>query len=195
MSKNKMELLTLASDFGKLKNTFETAVRRHVDDVAPLADDQFWPLMEELRTMIGVPGTKADAVISEFVRAKLFSGPRNGDMCATWDMLAAFASAYRKLSNRLGKACFEWPGMGRGDDAYGDLMDSLPLAGPQVIADIFAGNVATGLQLESRLEGHLLERFILCGENYINMSLVDALIDKLPSVARRFTEFVEITPA
>lgn len=92
-----------------------------------------------------------------------------------WELFARFVNRYEMLKNTLSKKLCELPGLERGDDGYGDFIDSLPLAGRAVQDGIFQDDIANYKQLEKALEDNPLKDFILHGENYIEMALERAL--------------------
>jgi hypothetical protein len=67
----------------------------------------------------------------------------------------------------------------RGDDAYGDLLDALPLAGREVIHEALASEYDNQEQFDAAVfvgcdGSKQLAKLILHGENYVAMALADA---------------------
>lgn len=161
--------------------------------------------MDELSTSItknhrGITDSKR--AIGEFIRSRVFDRKERDwsqdhnthrtfyrDLeLATWEKLATFTKAYRKVKAGLARAMDRWPDLGMSDDSFGDCVDSLVLTGKAKCQAINNGEIATMAQLNTSLAGHPLERFILRGENYIEMFLEEALSEKLPAVARHFQD-------
>jgi hypothetical protein len=108
-------------------------------------------------------------------------------MLACWEQSVRFRNHYEQLTGKLSKMLWEMPGLERGDDGYGDLIDSLPLAGRAVLDGLFREEIVSFKQLEKALADNPLKDFILNGENYIQMKLTEALEQAYLSVARDLT--------
>lgn len=200
-------LMQLAHESGTLHSQFEKAVRAHVDQTHHLADAEFWPLLEVLsQAMCKATGPKLEKypdskkVIEEFVRASLFDEKHRAPMydreekrefwaekmLATWEKLASFTRTYGHMKKLVSKVAGKFDDLDMGDDGFGDFCDSYVLAGKTKVGMLLDGTLANMKQINVCLFQHPLERFILRGENYIEMFLTEALIDKAPSVARDF---------
>jgi hypothetical protein len=196
-------LAQLAHKHGSLKNQYEQATRAHIDQAEPLASEEFWPLVEELAQALIKAKGKVDApnskkVIEEFIRSRLFDsrarcspwemegkrGAHAGQMLATWEKLASFTKAYSKTKNVIYKLCDKFADLDMSDDTFGDFCDSFVLAGSDMIKRIKDGDIATMSQLRKATVDHPLQRFMLRGENYMEMMLGEFLAEKLPSVVR-----------
>lgn len=195
------DLVQLAHDHGKLKNEYEQAARGYVDQAEPLASEEFWPLVGELAQALVKAKGKSDMpsskkVIEEFVRSRLFDArarrdPWNRDdkqdsneMLVVWEKLASFTKAYGKTKNVIYKLCDKFADLDMSDDTFGDFCDAFVLAGPEMIERIKVGDIATMNQLRKATDDHPLQRFMLRGENYMEMFLGEFLAEKLPGVAR-----------
>ncbi len=89
-----------------------------------------------------------------------------------------FANMWDSMSDKLYKPLFDIIN-DRGDDAYGDLLDALPLAGREVVERAlkkeFANENELGAAIRTSVESFEdgKARIILRGENYFAMSLRD----------------------
>jgi len=187
MNDNLKGLMTLAKEHSLLRAQFEQSVRDHVNQTYHLSDDEFWPILEALsEAMIAARGrsdmSDSKRVIEEFVRARLFDKGGSAKL-ATWERLASFARTYGHHKGLVYKVVSRFDDLDMGDDSLGDFCDSFVLAGRAKFGLLVDGTLATMKQVSVCLL-RTRERFIMRGENYIEMFLVDALISKTPSVAR-----------
>jgi len=205
MVDNLKSLVELAGEHKELTGRYGCAVRSYLDQCHALDEGEFWPLLDELAKAITANHrglTDSKRAIEEFVRSRLFDQKQRdwgrdhkahrtfyADLeLATWQKLAQFTKTYRNTKSTLSRVCTKWTDLDMGDDGFGDFIDSMVLGGKERCFEIGDGKIATMAQLHAKLTGHPLERFILRGENYIEMHLEEALTDKLPSVARGFRE-------
>lgn len=207
MNEKIKSLVTLADQHGMLMGQYEKAARDYIDQAYHLADQEFWPILEELsQAMCKATGPKLEKypdskkVIEEFVRSRLFDqkhqdwghGERREywaeQMLMTWEKLASFARTYAHHKKLVYKVCDKFTDLDMGDDGFGDFCDSFVLAGKTKFGLLMDGSLATMKQIGANLFQHPLERFIMRGENYIEMHLIEALAEKLPSVARDFRD-------
>ena len=78
------------------------------------------------------------------------------------------------------------PGVAKGDDGYGDWTDALPLGGREFVEGIMNDDIANYKQVDTALETCApgLKTLIQEGENYIEMSFEDKLIDHFAYAVR-----------
>lgn len=190
MSSNINDLVKLARSYGSLHVEYERASSDYIRQAAPLSSEEFWPLVAELSLALVRAKGETDApdskkVVEEFIRSRLFDA-RSGDgaMLAVWEKLASFTNAYSKTKRVIYKLCDKWSDLDMGDDGFGDFCDSFVLAGPDMIGKIEDGDIANMRQLRVATSDHPLQRFMLRGENYMEMFLEEFLAEKLPSVVR-----------
>lgn len=186
-------LVTLADQHGSLKDQYEKAVRAHVDQCNALDGEEFWPLVDALSSEIVLNLKRSRTVkhaIDEFVRSRLFDQRKNAEqMLATWQTIAEFARAYRKVKVGLTRATQDWPDLDMSDDTFGDFVDSMVLGGKTKCQLICSGEITTRHMLGVNLFTHALEHFILFNnENYIESTIIEVLGEKLPSIARDFRD-------
>lgn len=197
-------LVTLADQHGTLKDQYEKSVRSYVDQCNALDGEEFWPLVDALASEVTLNLKRNRTVkqaIDEFVRSRLFDQKHrdwgHGDrreywadqMLATWQKLAEFTRAYRKVKAGLSRATRDWPDLDMSDDTFGDFVDSMVLGGKTKCQLICSGEISNRKQLGVNLFTHALENFILHqNENYIEMTIIEMLAEKLPSVARDFRD-------
>ena len=96
-----------------------------------------------------------------------------------------FAKRWRTLASELDDALSQVVEH-RSGDAYGDLLDALPLAGHDVCTQALAGRFRDNRDLEDgvRLACQAtpgMTNFILRGENYVAMALYEAAREYYPS--------------
>ena len=189
------------------KERYGLAMRKYMHMVDPMADeDLFWDLVDQLHTTIKKvlsygAGRTPQGGCEEFVRSKLFdmSFPHNN---GTWDILCRFYKKYEAVKAKYSTLLWSLPGLERGGDGFGDLCDSLPLAGKTILKQVQDGDIANYKHLSKAVydrfypQGDLITappeekekqakkgtNFILNGENYIGMSICDALTEKFLSL-------------
>ncbi len=151
----------------------------------PLPPDRFWELLPVFRRLIQDDLDRSDLVeraAREFIRKAAtgqfyffgsdapcppYSVEDGHRFAVSWD-------AWKQDLSQAGDSC-QHLDFGRSDDSYGDLMDSLPLAGPgvarQLIDDEFFSMGEFEVTVERALADKRLSQFVLRGENYIGMYL------------------------
>jgi hypothetical protein len=108
---------------------------------------------------------------------------------------ARFIRMFEETSSKLSDALFELPGLERGDDSYGDLCDSLVLAGKEIVERA----ISKGFKHYSELEEMVYEKWtdkdtrkifhqVMRGENYFHMFLQEEFESRFPSVLRGLHE-------
>lgn len=88
--------------------------------------------------------------------------------------MESFVKWYGELRHKIGNHLSDVI-ESRGDDGYGDLCDSLPLAGTSVVQRILADGYETEEDLEQSVLAQLgsdWAKFLLHGENYVEMRLM-----------------------
>lgn len=189
-----MDILTKAKAKAKADQEFGSAFRAEMHTFKALDIDMFWPVVDLLKAKIVSrvrygTGVK-DGCHNLFCALVYNSSSDTGikgwpeDMLGAWQNLARFITRYEEVKAVLSKKCWDMRGLERGDDGYGDLMDSLVLAGREVFDGIMGDDIATFKQLETALADHPLKDFILQGENYICMTFEKTLMKAFLSVAR-----------
>jgi hypothetical protein len=204
MSDIDVKMQALGNEFEHLKQQYTRGISVYIHNVEPLPEEEFWTLLPKLQNDITTfIKLKRDTKVgcNEFVRYSCFcsipynfswdSKPeddRNRNLKG-WKTAAQFLTSYRKLTSKIYKAIDKMSGLERGDDSFGDLCDSLPLAGKDVISKILSKDIVTYKHLDRALdtacymtnsEMDMVEKwkkFILHGENYICMSLENALTE------------------
>lgn len=173
----------LAKEKTAADRAFGKAFRAHLRTFEPLEISRFWEVVDQLQLHIGrrlsYGGVKDGAhnlICQEVYQAT--------DEMSAWGDMARFLARYEDIKTRLSIKMDRLPGLDRGDDGFGDLIDSLPLAGPEVFIAIMADDVANGKQLDKAVIAHPLAKFILEGENYICMTFEKALKKSFVHVSR-----------
>lgn len=153
----------------------ERLVARLVADVTPLDEDRFWPALDHLNKEITYQLRNKRPLksgVHEFVRSIRCEGLPG----YTFEDIPAFIATYSKLKDELYRPLFAIV-KDRGDDAYGDLLDSLPLLGRECIEKLRANPGYFLVYEEELVESH---KWIFRGENYIESTLLDKLGYFLP---------------
>ena len=173
----------------KLKENFSLSL----DRVEPFAmdDDKFFEMLDVLSGIMfkSFHKHKPKKAIDEFYRRSL-----TGSQRFTLEEHCRFITTYKKLNSSMYRI-YKDVDMNRGDDSFGDLIDSLPLAGKNIVEKVLSKELMTVEKLENAVRKefgcdddvypHKHASFILDGENYIIMRLVELLFDRLPSFARQ----------
>ena len=186
-----MNVRQAAVAFISAQQFYHEAFRQHFDDnVAELTTDRFWMLAPVFTGCVftfrfGYGRTNgAENAADEFFRKARVRDFRclasEIEVRYSLDEAISFAKTWSKLKNRLYRPLFDVV-TERSDDGYGDLLDSLPLAGRDVV-DMAINRQYTSephfIQCVrdacSKREQDDLANFILQGENYIAMHLYDA---------------------
>ena len=189
------ELLKAAITRNKANEAFKTAFRAEMRSLKPMHDDEhFNGVLDALSKMVQQgrkSGRDMESVMHNFMCACVYQTygevPDAFDDLSqpvAWELMARFHNRYETVKATLSKVMWEMKGLSRSDDSYGDLIDSLPLAGREIIDRIVTEDIATYKQLEKALADHPLKDFILHGENYVEMKLEEALEKAFLSVAR-----------
>jgi hypothetical protein len=182
-----MELRDLAIAYRASLANYAKAFRRHFQEsVTVLADDRFWTLQGVFRTEVckfrfNCGGSNGVEQAAQELFRKPLAGDFDDNPTYMLEEAIQFAKTWPSIHNRLYRPLFDVV-QDRGDDAYGDLLDALPLAGREVVEKAVGGGLANEQQFEAAvLEGcaadERLATFILHGENYVAMSLADAARD------------------
>mgnify|MGYP007026198128 FL=1 len=180
-----MEDLRLkAMAYREAKENYGTAFRDYfTNQVTELPEDRFWELQAVLRGEVCTFrfGYKRTNGVEQACR-EFFRKPVADDFgrYASYSLEEAisFAKSWQGWRGRLYQPLFDVV-EDRGDDAYGDLLDSLPLAGSDLVGNALAREFGNQQQLDAGvLEGcggnEQLAKLILHGENYVAMALADA---------------------
>jgi hypothetical protein len=186
-----MNVHSAASAFCRVRRAYEQAFRAFFDDhVGHLPTDRFWELAWVLRNEVyrfRFGYGRTDGVT--YAADEFFRKPYAGDFGSsggsleptyTLDEAIQFAKTWRHVKGQFYDALFNVV-ENRGDDAYGDLLDALPLAGRDVSQKALDHEFANNRQFEqavrdacqARGQGDLAD-LILHGENYVATALFDA---------------------
>lgn len=183
------DLTTAARRYRRAQRSYLAAFRQHLDNqVTALPEPRFWQLqavftLEVCRFRFDYGRTNGiEHAANEFFRKPLaqdFSG-WGGPAAPSYSLPEAiqFAKTWQLLSKRLYRPLFDVV-TDRGDDAYGDLLDALPLAGQCVVAQALAGGFTSNQQFEDGVRSACaaypdLAELILRGENYVGQMLYEA---------------------
>lgn len=183
------DMRKLGVEYLCLVDKYETTVRNYIRAFYPLdSEDEFWALLEKLRGTLQQRKLKdSEHGCNEFVRSLCFDKTHAWPACAnmndkelaeaeiqSWTTAARFLASYNRLVARLSKRLDQMPGLERGDDGFGDLCDSMPLAGREVADGILKEDIETYKQLEAAIPEEW-RKFALFGENYIATYIMQAL--------------------
>ena len=134
-----MNVKKVASAFRAAQENYHDAFRDYfANEITSLPDDQFWQLQPVFRDDVitfrfAYKRTNGmEQAARELFRKPLagdFKGRGNGDVPRnSLHEAMQFAKTWRNLQSHLYQPLFDIV-QDRGDDAYGDLLDALPLAG------------------------------------------------------------------
>jgi hypothetical protein len=211
-----MELIQVASAKLDANRAYSKAISKEMAAVEPLGDSEFLAALDKLIVTVnrdrrrGIEPTMHNLMCcwvygsgfgdvpdgwpstpDRSVMRNLDDDDQGATMHKCWKASVAFLNGYEKLKSSLSKLLWELPGLDRGEDGFGDLIDSLPLAGRAVLDGLFQEDIANFKQLEKALADNPLKEFIINGENYITMRLTEALEKAFLSVARDLTRNYE----
>jgi len=201
----------LALEYNRVGAKFGKAFRHYMEELPVLDGDRFWEILEKyFRPLVVERITRQDAAkdaISEFFRVQSAAGKvqvwdsRGGyryEECPyTFDEALRFAKTWEHYKRALYKPLFNVV-EDKGDDGYGDLLDSLPLAGQvvhnachdrdygdneefreavkntleQVVDTQMKGNEFVDDERIAKVKKRLVS-FVIDGENYFEMRLTD----------------------
>jgi hypothetical protein len=189
-----MDIQQVAMSYRDAREAYHKLFRQHFNNqVLPLSERRFWQLQpvfteEVYRYRFGYGRTNGvEQAARELFRKPLaddFHG-RDGQPVLSYTLVEAtqFAKTWQDLQRQLYTPLFDVVD-GRGDEAYGDLLDALPLAGRSVVEASLAGEYGNNrvfeeAVLEVCLSATMLQLtdLILHGENYVGMSLFDAAME------------------
>jgi hypothetical protein len=165
-----------------------------LESIEPLEDGRFWDLLKHYRSeviqYVMLYGRDTESAADEFFRKSTFGSMRGVDW--NFDEAMAFIAAYEIKVKSLYQPLFDIV-EGRGDDGYGDLLDSLPLAGRETYEKcltrkffdneefedfvkhsaqtIITKHCSSGFQLDTNKVVIKFQKHILNGENYNRMKL------------------------
>ena len=184
MSIEMYELKPKSVAYRKGQASYNRAFRDYfANKVTELPEGRFWELQAVFRGEVCTfrlaygRTNGVEQAASEFFRKPLADdfgkAPRY-----TLDEAVRFAKSWQGWRGRLYQPLFDVV-QARGDDAYGDLLDALPLAGREVIEKALASEFGNQGQLEAAVligcdGSKKLADLILHGENYVGTSLADA---------------------
>lgn len=173
----------LALAFRQAETEYNTAFRQYLsDELSDLPDDRFWQLQPALRQeVLRFRFSHARTNGVEQAAREFFRKPLAGDFSGveyTMEDAIRFAKTWRSVSRRLYEPLFDVV-KDRGDDAYGDLLDAVPLAGREVVEKSIRREFGNHEQFDAAVlngcDGDQRPcELILRGENYVGMSLADA---------------------
>lgn len=186
------ELLKQARATHEVEKAYDDAFRKNKWTLKPLDAEAFWLIIDSLRgnleggLAVGrrveseVHNLMCQYVHGSYSRPKIPDWPE--EKLARWENMVRFLVKYEEVKATLSKKMHDMKGLERGDDGYGDLMDSLPLAGREVVSGIMVDDIANYKQLVKALKDYPLKDFILNGENYVEMALESKLKEQLPGI-------------
>lgn len=185
-------LIKTAKARSEANEAYEKAFRSELRSLRPMDTEEFWETLPFLAENVETDRS-VDSAMHNFMCNVVYQSYGEHPACFgelseynRWELACRFHNKYEEIVSTLSKKCWEMKGLERGDDGYGDLMDSLPLAGREVVDGIMNDDIANYKQLQKALAAHPKRgEYILNGENYIASSLERALQKALLSVVRR----------
>lgn len=184
------DLIELATKAHNADHEYETAFRRFWTQAPPMEMADFWAmakvLLETISKRLGQsqPGSDEnvnyEAGLKLFVWNKFFKERTEADLpadpVATAQKLASFIRTYRTVCDRYYEAIWSMDGLERGDDSYGDLVDQLPMVGPELYDEVMSGKIEDYYDFSRKilnLTGTGMCRAILHGEKYIKQTIME----------------------
>lgn len=189
------DLIEAAKTYSKVRARFDQLVRDRINSFDALDGDdlkeQFWPWLEKLgqkvEYWIGGNFDPVKRAVDNVIWDILNDG--NWSM-ESWDKCCRLVETYSSLVSKLSKHCWEMKGVDKGDDAYGDWTECLPLAGRKVIEGILEDDLATFKQVGAAITRHRpkLVKLIQEGENYVRMVMDNVLEEYFTNVVRHLED-------
>lgn len=183
-------VIELAKAKAQADKEYGEAFRAHLRVFKPLDDEEFWPILELFQGNV-VSRLKYGNGVKEGAHnllCELVYHRTGEDRMDAWENMARFLARYEQNTRRLSAKMNDMPNLDRGDDSYGDLLDSLPLAGKEIFDAIMGDDIANNKQLEKAFIDHPLGKVILHGENYVCMTFEKVLLKSFVSVSRDHEE-------
>lgn len=156
-----------------------------------MSDEEFWNFIDTLNANIKRFKFNSEKAVNEAVRSSLFTTCTLGwqqhsfgdDELKNWHLVAKISNKYQSLKFHLWeKADALRLEHFRGDDSMSDLIDSLPLAGKEVVNGIISGNIDSEKHFKEMIEPDL-RKVVLSGENYIAQILEECLVRFFTTIA------------
>lgn len=186
------ELLKQARATHEVEQAYDKAFRENKWALKPLDAEAFWLIIASFQGNVEsglrmdrrveseahnlmctyVHGSYGNSTVPDWPEEKL----------ARWENMVRFLVKYEEVKATLSKKMYDMKGLERGDDGYSDLIDSMPLAGREIVSGIMVDDIANYKQLEKALVDHPLKDFILNGENYVEGALEKVLKEQLPGI-------------
>ena len=133
---------------------YNTAFREHFDNhVNELPEDRFWELQAVFRGEVCTfrfaygRTNGVEQAAREFFRKPLANDFGNRPSYSLEEAIS-FAKSWQEWRRKLYRPLFDVV-EGRGDDAYGDLLDALPLVGRDVIEEVLGGEFGNQRQFDA----------------------------------------------
>ena len=173
-----------AAVFRAAQENYHAAFRDYfANEIISLPNERFWQLQqvfvrEVLTYRFGYGLTNGVAqACREFFR-KPWANDFGKHASYTLEEAIRFAKSWQGWRGRLYQPLFNVV-EDRGDDAYGDLLDALPLAGRDLVGKALAREFGNQRQFEAVVQdgcagNEKLAKLILHGENYVAMALAEA---------------------
>lgn len=187
------KLQELAKARRESNQAYQNEFLKEVRSLSPMKTEEFWEVIPFLAKRV-TSDRDVDPAMHNFMCNLVYQSygdcPDSYDDLSgpvAWELTVRFLNKYVEIKRTLSKKCHDLRGLERGDDGYGDLMDSLPLAGQEIVDGLMNDDIATYKQLEEAFtlkNDQPLKKFILHGENYIEMKLEKALQKAYLSVSR-----------
>lgn len=177
--------------FSKAKSSYHKSFQQLLRSIKPLSDDRFWELLKHYRNeviqYVICYKKGSDSAACEFFRKSTFE-QASGRIDWTFEEALAFIVTYELKAKALYQPLFDTV-TGRGDDGYGDLLDSLLLAGRETFDKCMAKKFFDNEEFEDFVKNAVynivstttkvdvskitipFQKHILNGENYNQMFL------------------------
>ena len=170
--------------FREAKEEYNRSFRDYfAKSVTELPEDRFWQLQAVLcgeirRFVLGYRRTNGvEQAAREFFRKPSADDFGKAPQYSLEEAIS-FAKGWQEWRGRLYQPLFDVV-KDRGDDAYGDLLDALPLVGRDVVQEVLGSEFGNQEQFEAAVfvgcdGSKQFTELILHGENYVGMNLAEA---------------------
>lgn len=155
-------------------------VRQYIDNAPKfqdgIRDPRFDKILSKYRELILLHShNRSEKAAHELCRLAC-TGQSDADW--TLEEIASFIKTWCLISDKIDEKITDLPNVNRGDDSYGDLLDSFPLVGEEIMVPVIKGVFKDFKDIEKAIKdrhGKEIAKFVLNGENYNRMMLTDKL--------------------
>jgi len=166
-----MNITSAAKSLSEAQINFDKEWHKYFASIPLLDRKRFWELVPHLISNLDVRDFDSKKACREFVRKS------ECEENYTFDEAMRFSRAWDAYKSDLHSSqMFDEINFGKSDDGYGDLIDSLPLAGAEFMGRCLVGDFAGNKDFfEALVQVTPFAKQIYDGENYFGVFLEDSV--------------------